>query len=161
MEGATHYPYYLRRPQRELHRSHPSGEYAADRRIQRLARSLYHRQQNRQQLRDGTDYDDAGRIPQMDGETQLCRLLPLEEPGDTEGERKGQVRLHGHALLPRTGRKDLRAGRRTHQDTGIGRTEVRRQHQEHRQPVAAHPQPQDDSDGLRRENQCQCERKSG
>jgi hypothetical protein len=45
---------------------------------------------------------------------------------DIQTERQGEVRLHRHALRPRTSREDLRPRRRAHQDAGNSRTEVRR-----------------------------------
>ena len=132
---------HARRPLAQLHRPEDAGEYLAAGRLQRHARHVCRRLEDGRLLPRHSLHDDRRGVWQVDGEEAAARLLPLEEFGDPPGTGQGEILVHRHALRPRSGREDLRPRRRTHQDAGDGRAEVRCHDEEHRQPLTPHPQP--------------------
>ena len=107
-----------------------------------------------------TDYDDAFGISRLEHETATSQVFPHEKRRNLPNERQGEIRLHRYALRPWSGGENLRSRRCARDDARHGRTEIRRDDEEYRQPIAARPQPQDDNDGFRRENQLERHGKS-
>ena len=107
-----------------------------------------------------TDYDDAFGVSELGHKAADAQVFPHEKRRNLPDERQGEIRFHGYALRPRSGGENLRSGRCARDDARNGRTEVRRDDEEHRQPLAARAQPQDDNDGFRRENQPERDGKS-
>ena len=109
----------------------------------------------------GPDYDDPVGIHELEHAAADAQVFPLEKRRNLPDEGQGEVRLHGYALRPGSGRENIRSGRRAREDAGHSGAEIRPDDEKHRQPLAARPQPQDHDDGLRRENQPEREGKRG
>ena len=154
-------PHHLRRPAAESDGPDASGEHAAEGGVQRHHRPLRHRPQGWKHVVGGSHHDDARGVYELHHAAGVAQVLPFEERRDLPDEGQGEVRLHRHALRTRSCREDIRSWWRAHQDAGNRRAEVRSHDEEHREPLAARSKPQDDHDGLRREDQPERERSSG